>query len=142
MISNWKIISNCCLSAFLPEVLVNYASNMIRIRLNNCTNFWKQREFLHRLDNLQKLVSVRAIRRFILSFFANQNFSWDRKAVLSRKWITLILQVKFHFMGCLVKANALVSGNSFVVIITVDSIKQPSAEIFSKHFFASTFVNF
>ena len=37
MISNWKIISNCCLPAFLPEVLLNYASNMIRIRLNKCT---------------------------------------------------------------------------------------------------------
>ena len=35
----WKIISNCCLPAFLREVLVNYASNMIRIR-----------EFLHGLD--------------------------------------------------------------------------------------------
>ena len=35
IISNWKIISNCCLPAFLREVLVNYASNMIRIRLSN-----------------------------------------------------------------------------------------------------------
>ena len=91
IISNWKIISNCCLPAFLREVLVNYASNMIRIRLNNCTIFWKQREFLHGLDNLQNLLSVGAIRRFIFSFFANQNFSRDRKAVLLRKWIALII---------------------------------------------------
>ena len=106
LISNWNIISNCCLPAFLPEVWVNYASNMIRIRLNNCTIFWKQREFLHGLNNLQKLVSVGAIRKFIFSFFANQNFSRDRKAVLLRKWIALVLQGKFRFMDCLVKANA------------------------------------
>ena len=37
IISNWKIISNFCLAAFLREVLLDYASNMIRIRLNNCT---------------------------------------------------------------------------------------------------------
>ena len=129
--------------AFLREVLVNYASNMIRIRLNNCTIFWKQREFLHGLDNLQKLVSVGAIRRFIFSFFANQNFSRDRKAVLLRKWIALILQVKFRFMGFLVKANALVSGNKYsVVIITVNSIvfaKQPSAERYLANIFSPVF---
>ena len=111
LISNWNIISNCCLPAFLPEVWVNYASNMICIRLNNCTIFWKQREFLRGLNNLQKLVYFGAIRRFIFSFFANQNFSLDKKAVLLRKWIALILQVKFRFMSCLVKSNALVSGN-------------------------------
>ena len=57
-------------------MLVNYASNMIRIILNNCTIFWKQREFLHGLDNLR-----------------------DRKAVLLRKWIALILpfsKISFH----------------------------------------------
>ena len=111
MISDWNIISNWGLPAFLREVLVNYPSNMIRIKLNNCAIFWKQREFLYRLDNLQKLVSVGAIRRFIFSFFANQNFSRDRKAELLCKSIALVLQVKFRFMGCLVKANALVSGN-------------------------------
>ena len=90
--------------AFLREVLVNYASNMIRIRLNICTIFWKQREFLHGLHNLWKLVSVGAIRRFIFSFFANQNFSRYRKAVLLLKWVALILQVKFRFMSCLVSS--------------------------------------
>ena len=79
MIFNWKIISNCCFPAFLREVLVSYASNMIRIILNNCTICWKQREFLHGIDNLRNLLSVGAIRRFIFSFLANQNFSWDRK---------------------------------------------------------------
>ena len=54
---------------------------------------------------------VGAIRSFIFDFFAIQNFSRDRKAVLLRKWIALILQVKFRFMVCLVKANALASGN-------------------------------
>ena len=42
IISNRKITPNCCLPASFHEVLVNYASNMIRIRLNNCTIFWKQ----------------------------------------------------------------------------------------------------
>ena len=49
-------------------------------------------------DNLQKLVSVGAIRRFMLGFFANQNFSRDRKTVLLRKWIALMFHMKFHFM--------------------------------------------
>ena len=69
IISNWKIISNFCLAAFLREVLLDYASNMIRIRLNNCTFSWKQREFFHGLDNLQNPFTVRAIRSFIFSFF-------------------------------------------------------------------------
>ena len=41
-------------------------------------------------------------------FFANQNFSPDRKAKLIPKWIALVLQVKCRFMDCLVKANALI----------------------------------
>ena len=69
IISNWKTTSNCCLPGFLPEALINHASNMICITLNNCTIFWKQQELLLGLDNLQKLVSVGAIRRFIFSFF-------------------------------------------------------------------------
>ena len=96
-------MSNCCLPAFLHEVLVNYANNVIRIRLNNFTIFWKEQELLHGLDNLQKLVSVGEYAGSSSVLFANQNFSWDRKAVL--------LQVKFRFMGCLVKANAIVSRN-------------------------------
>ena len=38
---------------------------MIRIRLNNCIICRKQREFLHGLDNLQNLLSIGAISRFI-----------------------------------------------------------------------------
>ena len=82
--------------AFFREVLVNYASNMICIRLNNCTICWKQQEFLHGLDDLQNFLSVGAIRRFIFSFFANQKFSWDRKTEWLRKLIALLLQVKFN----------------------------------------------
>ena len=67
------MVSNCCLPASIHEVLVSYVSNMIRIRLNNCTNFWKQREFLHGLDNLQTFVSVGTIRRFIFSFIEIKN---------------------------------------------------------------------
>ena len=53
--------------------------------------------------------------------------------MLLRKWIALVLQVTFRFMGCLVQANTLVSGiDSIVVIMTVNSIiaftKQSSAE--------------
>ena len=106
-------------------MFVNYASNMICIRINNCNIFKKQREFLHGLDHLQKLVFVGAICRFIFSFFANQNF----KAVLLRKWIALVL---------LVKANVLVSENSIVVIIAV--IKQPSAERYLANIFLPVFL--
>ena len=81
---------------------------------------------------LQKLISVGPIRSFIFDFFANQNFSRHRKAQLLRKWIALVPQVKFRFMGCLVKANALVIGNialplSSQLIVLVFA-KQPSAE--------------
>ena len=48
---------------------------------------------------LQKLVSVGAIRRFIFSFLVNQNFRRHRKVELLRKWIALVLQVKFRFRG-------------------------------------------
>ena len=111
IISYWKIISNYSLHAFLWKVMVNYSSKMIRIRLNSYTIFWKRREFLHGLNNLQNFVSTETIRRLIFSFFANQNFSWDIKAMLLHKWIALVLQVKFCFMGSLVKANALLSEN-------------------------------
>ena len=91
------------------------------------------------------LVSFGAIRRFIVSYFANQNFSRDRKAVLLRKWIALVLQVTFRFMGCLVQANTLVSGiDSIVVIMTVSSIiaftKQSSAERYLANIFSPVFL--
>ena len=92
---------------------------------------------------LQKLASFGAIHRFIFNFFANQNFSRDRKATLLRKWIALVLQVKFRFMGCLVKANALVLGNialslSSQLIVLVFT-KQPSAERYLANFFRQYF---
>ena len=62
--------------------------------------------------------------RFIFNFFANQIFSQHRKTELQRKWIALVLQVKFRFTFCLVKANALVleETDSIVLIITVNNI--------------------
>ena len=89
-ISNWKIISH---------------------KIKQLHHVLKTMRIFAWSRYLQKLVSVGAIRRFIFNFFANQNFSRHRKAELLRKWITLVLQVKFRFMGCLVKANALVFGN-------------------------------
>ena len=51
----------------------------------------------------------------------------------------------FRFMGCRVKANTLVIGNSVVVIITVNSISFYETaicrEIFSTYFFISIFMN-
>ena len=93
---------------------------------------------------LQKFVSVGAIRRFIFNFFANQNFSRHRKAELLRKWIALVLQVKFRFMGCLVKANALVLGNialslSSQLIVLVFT-KQSSAERYLANIFSPVFL--
>ena len=79
-----------------------------------------------------------------LQFFANQNFSRHRKAELLRKWIALVLQVKFRFMGCLVKANALVLGNialslSSQLIVLVFT-KQPSAERYLANIFSPVFL--
>ena len=93
---------------------------------------------------LQKLISVGPIRSFIFDFFANQNFSRHRKAQLLRKWIALVPQVKFRFMGCLVKANALVIGNialplSSQLIVLVFA-KQPSAERYLANSFSSVFL--
>ena len=93
---------------------------------------------------LQKLVSVGSIRSFIFNFFANQNFSRHRKAELLRKWIALVLQAKFRFMGCLVKANALVLGNialslSSQLIVLVFT-KQPSAERYLANIFSPVFL--
>ena len=68
LIRQWNFLFWNCLPAFLCEVLVNYASNMICIRLSNCTIFWKQQQFLHDHGNLQEHISVRAICSFIFSF--------------------------------------------------------------------------
>ena len=78
-----------------------------------------------------------------LQFFANQKFTRHRKAALQRKWIAVVLQVKFRFMGCLVKANALVLGNialpSLSPLIVLVFTKQPSAERFLANIFSPVF---
>ena len=96
---------------------------------------------------LQKLVSVGAIRRFIVNFFCKSKLSWHRKTELLHKWIALVLQAKFRFMGYLVKANILVLGNialslSSQLIVLVFYETAICREIFSKYFFASIFLNF
>ena len=120
--------------AFLHEALVNYTSNMIHITLNNCS-----REFLHGLNNLQNLISARAICRFIFSFFANQNFSQDRKVKLLCKWISLVL----HGLFIKSKCPILRKQDSIVLIITVNSIiaftKQSSAERYLANIFSQVF---
>ena len=91
----------------------------------------------------QKLVSVGAICRFIINFFANQIFSRHRKTELLRKWIALVLQAKFRFMGCLVKASALVLGNIALSLssqlIVLVFMKQPSAERYLVNIFRQYF---
>ena len=122
-IFNWKIIS--------------HKINQLRHLLKTISTFaWSR--------HLQKLVSVRVIRRSIFDFFENQNFSQHRKANLLRKWIALVLQAKFRFMGCLVKANALVLGNialslSSQLIVLVFT-KHPSAERYLANIFLPVFL--
>ena len=123
-ISNWKIISH---------------------KIKQLHHVLKTMRIFAWSRYLQKLVSVGAIRRFIFNFFANQNFSRHRKAELLRKWIALVLQVKFRFMGCLVKANALVLGNialslSSQLIVLVFT-KQPSAERYLTNIFSPVFLS-
>ena len=113
---------------------------MIRIRLNNCTIFWKQLEFLHGFDNLQNRVSVGAIRRFIFSFFVNQNFSQDRKAELLRKWIGLVL----HGLPIKSKRPSLrkqiASSLSSQLIVLLFFTKQSIAERYLENIFLPVFL--
>ena len=89
---------------------------------------------------LQNLASVGAIRWFIVNVFANQNFSRHRKAELLRNSITLVLRVKFRFMGCLVKANALVlrnialslSSQLIVLVFTKQLLQEQPPDAFCK----------
>ena len=103
---------------------------------------------MHGLDNLQNLLSVGAIRRFTVSFFANQKFSRDRKAELLCKSRALVFQVKFRFMGCLVKAKRpsmrkqIGSSLSSQLMVSLFLRNCHRREIFSKHVFASTFRTF
>ena len=68
-----------------------------------------------------------------LQFFCKSNFSRHRKAELLRKWIALVLQVKFRFMGCLVKANALVLGKI--------ALSLSSQQIFFRQYFCELLEN-
>ena len=124
------------------------------LRISNCKTISHKIKQLHHLlktmrafawsRHLQKLVSVRAIRRFIFNFFENQNFSRHRKVVLLRKWVAVVLQVKFCFMGCLVKANALVLANIASSLssqlIVLAFTKQPSAEKYVVNIFSPVFL--
>ena len=78
-----------------------------------------------------------------LQFLCNQNFSRLRKTELLRKWMTVVLQAKFRFMGCLVKANALVLRNIALSLssqlIVLVFMKQPSAERYLANFFRQYF---
>ena len=117
-ISNWKIISH---------------------KIKQLQHLLKTMRIFAWSRYLQKLVSVEAIGRFIFNFCVNQTFSRHRKAKLLRKWIALVSQAKFRFMGCLVKANALVLGNialslSSQLIVLVFT-KQPSAERYLANIF-------
>ena len=132
--------------AFLREVLVNYSSNMIRIRLNNCTIFWKQREFLHGLDNLEKLVSVGAIRRFIFSFFANQNFSLDKgRAATQMDRSNTSSEISFHGLPSKSKRPSIrkqIASSLSLQLILLFLRNSHLQEIFRKHVFASVLVKF
>ena len=72
IISNWKIMRNCCLPAFPCKLLVNYTGNIIHIKLNNCTIFSKQQKFLHGLNNLQTAICREIFsKHFFASIFVN-----------------------------------------------------------------------
>ena len=72
-------------------------------------SFEERRKILKGKQRKGSIINI----KLILDFFANENFS---RAGFSNQHmdsvIAPVLQVKFRFMGCLVKANALVSGNS------------------------------
>ena len=122
-ISNWKIIS-------LKIKQLHHLLKTIRIMhdLNTCKSSYLSGQYAGSSS----------------IFFAYQNFSRHRKAELLHKWIALVLQVKFRFIGCLVKANALVLGNialslSSQLIVLVFT-KQPSAERYLANIFSPVFL--
>ena len=85
----------------------------------------------HKIKQLHHL--VKTMRIFALSQYL-------QKLVYYRS----VLQVKFRFMGCLVKANALVLGNialslSSQLIVLVFT-KQPSAERYLANIFSPVFL--
>ena len=68
------------MSAFLREVLVNYASNMITEYWTVAPSFENNEHFCMVLIICKSSFAKAggAIHMFILSFFVNHNFSWDR----------------------------------------------------------------
>ena len=113
--------------AFLFEVLVNYASNIIRIRLNNCTIIWKQREFLHGIDNLQKLISksCRVNTQVHLQFFLQiktldeiERQSWYANGFSNCS--STSSEISFHGLPSKSKRPSI--RKQIVVIITVNSL--------------------
>ena len=121
------MISNCCLLAFLCEVLVNFASNMIRKRLNNCAIFLKQREFLHGLANLQQLVckSCRDNTQVHLHFFLQIKtlVEIERRSCYANRfsnWSSASTEISFHGLPSKSKRPSI--RKQIVVIITVNSI--------------------
>ena len=130
-------MSHCCFPCFSLQSVGQLCNQHDWHKIKQLHFFLKQRDFLHGFDNLRKLVSVGAIRRFIFSFIANQNFSRDRKAVLLRKWIALVLLVKF-------RSPQYQETDTIAVIITVNSTivvtKQPSAERYLANILTSVFL--
>ena len=57
------------------------------------------------------IIVLKNVEKFFIFKSSNQNFRQDRKVELLCKSIAPLLQKKFRFMGCLVKANVQVSGN-------------------------------
>ena len=103
---------------------------------------------MHGLDNLQKLFSVGAIRRFIFSFLANQALSLVEikgRAATQMHRSNTSSEISFH--GLPNKSKLPSIKKQIVVIITVNIIiafyeTAICREIFSKHFFASTSLKF
>ena len=116
-----------CSPAFLCVVFVNHASNMIRIRLNNCIIFWKQREFLHGLDNLQKLVckSCGANTQVHLQFFLQTKTldEIERQICYANGFSNCSsTSSKILFHGLSTKCKRPSIRKQIVVIITVNSL--------------------
>ena len=132
-------------STFLHTISLRISNWKITLhKIKQLYFLWRTMRIYVWSQYLQKLVSVWAICRFILDFFVYQNFSWHRKAKLLCRWIALVLQVKFCFIGCLVKANALVSGNKVLLLssqlIVLVFKKQPFTERYLANIFSLVFL--
>ena len=133
--------------AFLGEMLVNYASNMIHIRLNLCTIFWKQRTFLHDLDKfakarLQKLYCNTQVYPHFFFFFLQTKtlVKIEKRSCYANGFSNCSStpsEISFHGLPSKRKRPSI--RKQVVVIMSVNIIidftKQPSAgRCFSTHF--------